>query len=343
MAKPPPAEKPAPDAAPAPKTAWLGTRVGASFVAVVLMATVVGLLIWANGLNQRLGDEEATAIARETRFTHIDQRLATIEAKLDAAAEARRDRDEDAAASLDALDRRIAAIEARSPAATQEQADLGPLEDRLAAFEQAIETTRDAATEAGDAAEDLEDRIAALEARPAATEPPTAATLLAAAQLRAALRGSGPFETALAALETLGGDGVAAALAILAPHAATGIPTREMLGDRFAALAGEIMRAAAAPSGGSWISRTLARLSGLVTVRRIGGDVAGDSTEAIVARAEARLESGDLAAAVGEVAALEGAPAEVAASWLAEARARIQADDALAALDAQAIAAMDRG
>ena len=88
------------------------------------------------------------------------------------------------------------------------------------------------------------------------------------------------------------------------------------------------------------MSRTLARLSGLVTLRRIGGDIAGDTTEAIIARAEARLGVGDLAAAVAEVAALNGARAEAAASWLGDARVRLAAEAALAELDARAIAAL---
>ena len=136
---------------------------------------------------------------------------------------------------------------------------------------------------------------------------------------------------------------VLAALAALTPHAATGIATLETLRNRFTPLAEAILRAAVAPPGGSpggtWISRTLARLSGLVTVRRVGGDVAGDTTEAIVARAEARLGVGDLAAAVAEVVALDGAGAEVAASWLGDARARLAAEASLAALDARVIAA----
>ena len=283
-------------------------------------------------IEARVAEIEARPTEIEARFTEIEARPAEIEARV-AEIEAR----------VAVIAARLVEIAAR-PAVIPAKADLGPLEERLAALEQAFEALPQAVADTGKAADDLEHRIVALEARPVAgsAEPTPVATLLAVAQLRAALRGSGPYDAALAALEAVGGDdrGVAAALADLAPHAAVGIPTVERLRDRFTPLAEAILRAAVVAPGGSWMRRTLARLSGLVTVRRVGGDVAGESVEAIVARAEARLASGEMAAAIDEVAALDGAPAEVAASWLAQARARLAADNTLAALDARAIAAM---
>ena len=287
-----------------------------------------------DALGGRIGEVEARplpAIPRQVDLAPLEERLAEIEARPAATVPEPVD--------LAPLEERLAEIEARPLPAAPEQTDLGPVENRLAALEEAAA--------AGGEIDDLEGRVAALEARPVAeeTDPAAAATLLAVAQLRAALGGSAPYDAALAALEAIGGGdaGVATALVALAPHAAAGIATRGTLRDRFTPLAEVILRAAVTPPGGSWINRTLARLSGLVTVRRVGGDVAGDSVEAIVARAEARLEAGDLAAAVGEVAALDGAAAEAAARWLGDARARLKADGALAALDARAIAAMGGG
>jgi hypothetical protein len=48
-----------------------------------------------------------------------------------------------------------------------------------------------------------------------------------------------------------------------------------------------------------------------------------------VARAEAALDRGDLAAAVAELEALDGAAADTAAPWLAKARPRLAAEAAL--------------
>ena len=86
------------------------------------------------------------------------------------------------------------------------------------------------------------------------------------------------------------------------------------------------------------MDRAWARLRSLVTVRPVGGDVAGDSPEAHLARAEARLDEGDLAGAVSELEALEGPAAEAAAPWLAGARARVAADQAIEALRERALA-----
>ena len=53
--------------------------------------------------------------------------------------------------------------------------------------------------------------------------------------------------------------------------------------------------------------------------------VAGDSPSAVAARAEVKLSAGDLAGALAELDALQGAPAEAAADWRARARARLAA------------------
>lgn len=335
------AAKEAPKVAPKASVLPRGTL---PWLIAAVAVVAVGLVIWATlaGLIPGQQADDPAAALREQRFAALEQRLTAIETRL---------ADDQDAARLDALTQRLAAIETR-PQVVSEQADLGPLEVRLTALEQALEALPQETAASGTAIDDLEIRIAALEARPPAGVAQTtpAASLLAVAQLRAALGGSGPYETALAALAAVAGgrdgggdEAVAAALAVLTPNAGTGIPSRQRLRDRFTALAEAILRAVVAPPGDTWISRTLARLSGLITVRRVGGDVAGNTAEAIVARTEAHLEAGDLAAAVAEIEALDGPPAEVAASWLGQARARRAADAALATLDANAIAAMGGG
>ena len=72
-------------------------------------------------------------------------------------------------------------------------------------------------------------------------------------------------------------------------------------------------------------SRFVANAKSLVTIRRTG-EISGDTTEAIVARMEERLETGDLAGAVAEGDALQGPARDAAAGWLADARARLEAD-----------------
>ena len=99
----------------------------------------------------------------------------------------------------------------------------------------------------------------------------------------------------------------------------------------FAVLAGRAARPAPTRDAG-WVGQTLDRVGSLVTVRRTG-DISGQSPEAVVARAEVRLQEGDLAGAVAEMTALEGQmPANDA--WLVRARLRLTAERALDALNA---------
>jgi hypothetical protein len=71
-------------------------------------------------------------------------------------------------------------------------------------------------------------------------------------------------------------------------------------------------------------------------VRRTG-EISGQSPEAVVARAEVRLQAGDLAGAVAEMTTLEGQLPENDA-WLARARLRLAAERALDALNAGLVA-----
>ena len=81
-------------------------------------------------------------------------------------------------------------------------------------------------------------------------------------------------------------------------------------------------------------STILAEAGNLITVRPVG-EVEGEDAPARVARAERRLDRGDLAGAVAEVAALQGGAAEVLAPWKAEAEARLAAEAAVDLLDGE--------
>lgn len=166
------------------------------------------------------------------------------------------------------------------------------------------------------------------------------AFVLASGQLEAALDSGQPYASELGAVRRLAADDpeLPALLARLEEHADEGIPSLAELRLRFADTALAAAQAAQSEVGGDWMDRAWARLRSLVTVRPVGGDVAGDSAEARIARAEARLGEGDLAGAIAELEALEGAAAEAAAPWLAGARARLAADQAIERLRARALA-----
>ena len=112
----------------------------------------------------------------------------------------------------------------------------------------------------------------------------------------------------------------------------------------FPALAARAAQAALAPEDGDWLDRTAARLSRVVTIRRVGeGAEEGEGALAVVARAEARLAAGDLAAAAQALDALDGAPARVFADWRRAASARAAADAAIARLGSLAVARFAAG
>ncbi|MEL7240200.1 MAG: mitofilin family membrane protein [Planctomycetota bacterium] len=111
------------------------------------------------------------------------------------------------------------------------------------------------------------------------------------------------------------------------------VPTVADLNRRLGRLAPDIIQSETVPEDASAIDRLVANARSIVRVRRTG-DVAGDSTEAIVARAEDRLGKGDLTSAVAELGKLEGRAAKTVAPWIAAAEDRLAVDRALSALQA---------
>lgn len=171
------------------------------------------------------------------------------------------------------------------------------------------------------------------------------AMLLAVGQLRETVNMGYPFDAELRALKAIApqDEAVQTAVDALAERAAAGIPTRMVLAERFGPLAPQVVRAEALPQGDTWWRATLNRLLSLVTIRREDGAAAGETAAAVAARAEARISEGDLAAAAAELSGLSGGPAEVAGHWLADARARVAAERALAELTAHTIALTGAG
>ncbi|MGE5145219.1 MAG: mitofilin family membrane protein, partial [Candidatus Eiseniibacteriota bacterium] len=80
------------------------------------------------------------------------------------------------------------------------------------------------------------------------------------------------------------------------------------------------------------------RVSTIVTVRRTGGDLAGDSAEDVVGRAERQLADNDLAGALHTLSALGGPAASAARDWLVEAHTTLDALNAVKALQDAALA-----
>jgi hypothetical protein len=171
------------------------------------------------------------------------------------------------------------------------------------------------------------------------------AVILGIGQLRAAMATSRPYGKELSALRALaGGDPeIVAQLDLLQPTAENGVPTPDDLSKEFNRLAPDIVRSAVVGDGQSWWRQALYHLESVVSIRRVGGSVPGDEVDAVVARAEGKLEEEDVQGAIGGLGALSGLPAEVVSPWMAEAQQRVTADQAEAELTRLAIARVSAG
>ncbi|HYG86347.1 MAG TPA: mitofilin family membrane protein [Azospirillum sp.] len=307
--------------------------------------------------------------ALRTQVQQLSDRLATLEQRPAAAATG----NGASSADVQALASRIDALEKRPTPTTAgngvSSADVQELASRIDALEKRPAPAPAAPAVDPAAVKDLSDRIAALEGKigpdPQLTQDVTSlkqqvstlaqqasarqdaaasaqALVLAAGQLRGALAGSGPFQSELQAAKAVGGGDpqIAQALDAVAPYAAKGIPTQVQLADRLRHEGGDIVRAALRGEGGNWVQQVTGALSTLVTVRRQGGDVVGDTPEAIVARAQAAMDQGNLKGAVDEVSKLQDPAAQAAAGWLADAKARLAANTAGQQLTNRSITAL---
>ena len=162
----------------------------------------------------------------------------------------------------------------------------------------------------------------------------SSALIIAVGELRDALTRSGSFSVQLELLNSVaaGNMDVTRAIAPLAPFAGNGISTRARLKQQFNSVAAQATRVALVSRDTGWLDQTLGRLSSVVTIRRVGDDVTGDTSQAILARAEARVQADDLAGAIQELAKLTGAPAKAVAQWRDDAQARLTADRSAAAI-----------
>lgn len=328
VSEPPPAAAPAPPSQPQPPqkkpaggfmpgliAGLIGGAAAGAAAAWMLIPTTTPL---PSGMAERLAKLEQTASApRPPPPPAVD--LKPLEARI-AALEKRPDVD------LSKIEERLRITESRAPTSAGEAAPAGPdLTPRLEATERQLSA--------------IADRLKA--EAPREGEAARIALVLAVAELTETVRSGAPYADPLRSVESLLGTGKGAAQP-LAATAASGVPTLSSLQERFPTVARSIMTAAAAGDGEGWMDHVRARLTSAVTIRRTG-DVPGDTPEALVARAEAKLRQNDAAGAAAELAHLSGKPAEAAADWLAAARMRNEAEAALAVLKRRAVETAGEG
>jgi DNA-binding transcriptional MerR regulator len=161
---------------------------------------------------------------------------------------------------------------------------------------------------------------------------PALAVLLSATQLRGALVSANPFVNELAAFRLSGFNDppLKQALDQIASRATPGIETEAWLIGRFSVVQGNILRAASLGNPGARLADLFLDVMADWTppLYRLTGASEGSTARALTDRAQALMAANEFGRAVELLGQLTGLPAEVAAPWLAEARARVIADRA---------------
>jgi|GEM_PF-1958698 len=195
-----------------------------------------------------------------------------------------------------------------------------------------VETLRGQLTAAEAEVASLQDEVAALnQARRRA-----AAAALLVRDIDRSIENGSSFAEPLDRLLPMAADDatLTSTLEELRGYAQSGVPTMQTLRDGLLALAET--EAPPEVAGSEFLGRTVQNLYGLVQVRSKEDE--GAIAMGLLADADAALRAGDLTTAIRRVedaaAAPDGVDADLAADWLADARARLAAVEAQAQLDA---------
>jgi hypothetical protein len=278
----------------------------------------------------------------------VNARLAELEKRPAAAAG-----DNDAIKSaLGGLAGRVDQLEAASSAADRrldsavaaEKDGLQQIEQRLAKLEAqavalkandaaAAQNTRQELSRLSASDTDFAKRLASLETAAQSDNPgdlrSDAMLALLVAQMREAVDQARPFPAEYDAYTKLAHDPeLTAAGKPLAEAAHDGVASRTVLAKNLAQLAREPAAASEAAVEPDWGSQALARLRGLVTIRRID-DAPQTGPEKALSAAQTALASGDLAGTVTMLEPLTGAEAESVRPWLRMARERLAVETTL--------------
>lgn len=328
-----PTVKPAPRHAPVPAIA-LAVAVAALLVGgaalvrpsltppppAVAPAALDARLAPLEGLAARVADDDERIAALSRELTALRNSPARTAPAVDTAAL------DGLSARLDAAERNLADLAGKFGAVN----DTRPaIDDKLAALASDLQAL-------GGKLAALDERLGARVDGARGAE----ADALAAGLLRRATRGDRGYAAELRLARALLGDR-ARALDSIAARAETGVPGTAALAEGFRTLETAIARAGRAESDGGFWDRTLAGLSSLIVVRRLDGAPDG-SVDAVVARIKSALRDGDAARAAAEADKLGEAPTKVAASWIADLRARAALDAAVEDLDRRAVEKLAR-
>lgn len=237
-----------------------------------------------------------------------------------------------ASPDLAPLTARITALESAGLDPDALNSALAPLNARLAQLEGDIAQQARIAVEAAlaQARAEIDAQAAALTSREGDVEAAQSriAARAALAELVAAAESGEPQPGALATLAA-----VTEVPEALAPFA-DGLITLTALQQSFAPAARAALDAEAPPPDAPMSDRVLNFLRSQTGARSLAPRE-GDDTDAVLSRAEAALRNGDIPAALSELDALTGAPADAMSAWRAQAEQRLAALAALTTLQDQ--------
>ena len=323
--KPPAAPKPAPPRHP-------GVVLPALLVSLAVVGALgVGAAATASSWIPKL---QALIAAPDPRVAGLESRVRALEERPPVFAPAQDS----------GLEARIKALEERPSTSVSAPVPAPASGVDKAAHDELVRRLGESETRAADLARRL-GLIESADAKTARADSAAPALVLAVGQLRDAAGAGRPFVRELDSLRALaeGRHEMAEAAERLAPLAAKGVPTVSMLRERFDGMARAVMVAARAQGDGTWTDRALARLAGLVAVRRTDGRAAEGTPDAALRAAEQALGRDDVAQAAAVLEKLSGPAQAAAKGWSADARARALLDATLADLHRRVLAALAGG
>ncbi|MCY1665673.1 hypothetical protein [Rhizobium sp. SL86] len=318
--------RPVPDEAPAPPPPVASQDKGARTSAMVASGILGGLVaLFLAGSMQYAGYlpglSQQPSAATRAELDELRQQMDSL--RVSAAT---------SPAGGEELQQRIQALESAAG-----QNGQGELEQRLATLQKDLDALK-SATEAESANDaELGQRLNTLETR--VNQPgreQAVARALAAAALKAATERGGSFAAELQTFAQVAEDDPA--VAELRAYAEQGVPTRAELTRRLQPATSAILDAVHQPVEGESITdRLFSSAMRMVKVRPVG-EVEGETPEAIVARMEERVKSGDLKAAVAEWNSLPDAGKQASADFKKALDARIAVEDLMNATLTRAMA-----
>jgi hypothetical protein len=299
-------------------------------------------------LETRLAGLESKTPDTPPELASLAERVDQLDASLKSMADAVKDGGSVADAA--AIGQQINAAEARLDAkinetlaktASADGASIAGLKKEVAGLEAKLKALTEAELGQGEASRlapevaELDERLDRLES----TLPPLleavdkeaadtkAATLaMAFANLRASVDAGRPYATELSTLAALSPG--AGDIGPLLEYEDDGIPTLRQLTVSFKETRDKVPAAPSADDD-TFLNRLMSSAESLVKVKRVDGAAEGATPDAVLARAEAKLAQGDLAAAAAEVGTLQGPARTAFAKWLDQARARLDAEETL--------------